>query len=56
MIYDPMGYVNLPPISPEQRQKEMDLIREQDEASKRSHQAWLRLCGSLLPIGGLSER
>jgi hypothetical protein len=56
MSYDRMGYHRLPPISAEQREREMARIREKDEAAARSHAAWNRLCGIAPMIGGPSER
>lgn len=30
-------------------------LKAKQEEEVRSHRAWLRLCGSVSPIGGLSE-
>lgn len=30
-------------------------LKAKQEQEERDHQAWLRLCGSVAPIGGLGE-
>lgn len=37
----------------EDRRRAMEKIAAEDEARRRSHAAWLRLCGSVAPIGRL---